>query len=400
MSATYTSKWNYPTTVWVGVGRAADLPQACRSTGIQRPLLVTDADLAPHPMVQDALTRLRTVCPETGCFSKVKSNPTGQNVTEGVAAFRAGGHDGVVALGGGSALDAGKAIAFMAGQRRPIWDFEDVDDWWTRAETEGIAPIVAVPTTAGTGSEVGRAAVITAEETHLKKIIFHPKMLPALAILDPELTRGLPQALTAASGIDAFSHCFEAFFAPGYHPLADGIALHGMRLVKTHLPRAFANGNDLEARMHMLSAASMGATAFQKGLGGVHGLAHAIGALHDTHHGLTVGILLPYVLTFNAPVVLDKISMVASALNLSESTPEALVAWLVAFRQELGIPHSLTKLGLNQDSMQPISELALSDPSTAGNPRPLTATAYASIYRAACEGQLSQVGNPTDTEGN
>jgi len=293
MSASYTSKWNYPTTVWVGAGRAGELPEACKSAAIQRPLLVTDAGLAKHSLVEDAFNQLCSAFPKTACFSQVKSNPTDRNVTEGVAAFREGGHDGVVAPGGGSALDAGKAIAFMAGQQRPIWDFEDVGDWWTRAETDGIAPIVAVPTTAGTGSEVGRAAVITAEQTHLKKIIFHPKMLPAIAILDPELTRGLPPSLTAASGIDAFSHCFEAFFAPGYHPLADGIALHGMQLVKAHLPRAFADGHNLEARMQMLAAASMGATAFQKGLGGVHGLAHAIGALHDTHPVSYTHLTLP-----------------------------------------------------------------------------------------------------------
>jgi alcohol dehydrogenase class IV len=388
MSDRFTSKWNYPTTVWVGRGRAAELAQACGAVGVHRPLLVTDSGLAEHSLVQEVLSRLRTAAPETPCFSQVKSNPTERNVTEGVAAFRDGRHDGVVALGGGSALDAGKAVAFMAGQQRPIWDFEDVGDWWTRANTQGIAPVIAIPTTAGTGSEVGRAAVITQESTHVKKIIFHPKMLPALAILDPELTVGLPRPMTAAAGIDAFSHCFEAFFAPAYHPLADGIALQGMRLVKEHLPRAYADGSDLEARMQMLSAASMGATAFQKGLGGVHGLAHAIGALHDTHHGLTVGILLPYVLAFNAPEVGDRIALAAAALELPQPTPDALIGWLVALRKELGIPHTLTELGVTRTEAQPISELALADPSTGGNPRTLSTAAYVSIFQAACEGRL------------
>jgi alcohol dehydrogenase class IV len=372
----------------VGIGRAADLPQACAQAGIRRPLLVTDSGLAEHAMVTDALERLRAGLPDAQCFSRVKSNPTGGNIEEGVAAFRAGRHDGVVALGGGSALDAGKTIAFLSGQTRPLWNFEDIGDWWTRADPDGIAPIIALPTTAGTGSEVGRAAVVTDETTHTKKIIFHPKMLPTIAILDPELTVGLPPALTAAAGIDAFSHAFEAFFARGYHPLADAIALHGMRLVKQYLPRAFADGADREARMQMLAAAAMGATAFQKGLGGVHGLAHAIGALHDTHHGLTIGILLPYVLAFNAPAIEEPIRLLAATLELPATTPGALLDWLVAFRAELGIPHALTELGVTPAEADAVSRLAAADPSTGGNPRPLDAAAYATIFEAACEGRL------------
>ncbi len=384
----FTAQWNYPTTVWVGIGRAADLPKACAQAGIRRPLLVTDSGLAEHAMVADALERLRAGLPDTQCFSRVKSNPTGGNIEEGVAAFRSGRHDGVVALGGGSALDAGKTIAFLSGQTRPLWDFEDIGDWWIRADPAGIAPIIALPTTAGTGSEVGRAAVVTDETTHTKKIIFHPKMLPTIAILDPELTVGLPPALTAAAGIDAFSHAFEAFFARGYHPLADAIALHGMRLVKQYLPRAFADGADREARMQMLAAAAMGATAFQKGLGGVHGLAHAIGALHDTHHGLTIGILLPYVLAFNAPAIEEPIRLLAATLELPATTPGALLDWLVAFRAELGIPHALTELGVTPAEADAVSRLAAADPSTGGNPRPLDAAAYATIFEAACEGRL------------
>jgi alcohol dehydrogenase class IV len=389
MNASLTSKWNYPTTVWVGPGRIKELSKACGETGIRRPLLVTDSGLATHDIVQAMLADLRKAAPAGRLFSRVKSNPIETNVIEGVEAFRAGGHDGVVAIGGGSGLDAGKAIALMVGQQRPLWDFEDIDDWWMRANADGIAPVVAVPTTAGTGSEVGRAAVITRETTHEKKIIFHPKMMPALVILDPELTIGLPPKITAATGIDAFGHCFEAFFAPGFHPLADGIALHGMGLAKRFLPRAYSTGTDLDARSQMLAVASMGATAFQKGLGGVHGLAHAIGALHDAHHGLIVGILLPYVLAFNAPSISDRISQLAVFLDLPDRSASGLLEWLLAFRKDLNIPHTLAEAGIqNQDGVR-ISELAVADPSTLGNPRAIQAADYARIFQAAYVGNLS-----------
>lgn len=388
MNPPFTAKWNYPTTIWVGAGRIAQLAEACQAAGIARPLLVTDTGLARHPMIKAALELLRPTLPGARLFKEVKGNPDEHNVTTGVAAFRAGEHDGVIAFGGGSALDAGKAIAFMAGQERPLWDFEDVGDWWTRARAEAIAPVVAVPTTAGTGSEVGRASVITRSETQEKKIIFHPRMLPAIAILDPELTVGLPPALTAATGIDAFSHCFEAFFAPGLHPLADGIALRGMVLVEEFLPRAYRDGGDLEARTQMLAAAAMGATAFQKGLGAVHGLAHAIGALYDTHHGLTIGILLPYVLAFNAPAVTEPVALLARTLDLPRRNAQAMVDWLVAFQSDLGIPATLAELGIPKDASPRIGQLALQDPSTSGNPRPITAEDYTGLFLAAHEGRL------------
>jgi len=351
--------------------------------------MVTDSGFATHDLVQDALAQLQKTTPSARLFSRVKCNPTETNVREGVEAFREGGHDGVVAFGGGSGLDAGKAIAFLVGQQRPLWDFEDIDDWWTRARTDGIAPVVAVPTTAGTGSEVGRAAVITREATHEKKIIFHPKMMPALAILDPELTVGLPRKITAATGIDAFGHCFEAFFAPGFHPLADGIAVHGMGLAKRFLPRACASGMDLEARAQMMAVASMGATAFQKGLGAAHGLAHAISAHHDTHHGLIIGILLPYVLAFNAPGISDRISRLATSLDLPDRSSTGLLEWLLAFRKDLDIPHTLVEAGIRNQNLDRISELALADPSTGGNPRTIEAADYAGIFRAASVGDLA-----------
>ena len=299
--------WNYPTRVWAGPGRIAELPKACEELGIVRPLIVTDSGLKDSPMIRQALS----LVPTAKLFADVRGNPVAANVEAGLKAYHAGAHDGVIAFGGGSGLDAGKVIAFMSGQTRPLWDFEDIGDWWTRADPKGIAPIVAVPTTAGTGSEVGRAGVILNEETHQKKIIFHPKMMPGIVIADPELTVGLPAKITAATGFDAFVHCFEAFCAPGFHPLADGVALEGMRLIKTYLPRACKHGGDMEARSRMLAAASMGATAFQKGLGAVHAIAHPVGSFFDTHHGLTNAVITPYVIVHNREAIAERMKVVS-----------------------------------------------------------------------------------------
>src|SRR5580704_8939925 len=312
MSTSLRGNWNYPTTIWAGPGRIAELADACARTGMKRPLIVTDEGLIGTPMIRNALASLK----DSAWFGAVRGNPASSHVEAALSAYRTGGHDGVVAFGGGSALDAGKAVAFMSGQTRPLWDFEDIGDWWTRADPGGIAPIVAVPTTAGTGSEVGRAGVVVNEATHQKKIIFHPQMMPGVVISDPELTLGLPPAITAATGMDAFVHCFEAFCAPGFHPLADGIALEGMRLIQFYLPRAFDNGHDIEARSRMLAAASMGATAFQKGLGGVHAIAHPVGAYFNTHHGLTNAVLLPYVLIYNRPAIEARVATITRVLDL------------------------------------------------------------------------------------
>ena len=321
-------------------------------------------------------------------FADVRGNPTEANVTAGLAAFRAGSHDGVVAIGGGSALDVGKTVAFMNGQTRPVWDFEDVGDWWTRADTKGIAPIIAVPSTAGTGSEVGRAAVVTNEATHEKKIIFHPLMLAKVVIADPETTIGLPPFLTAATGFDALAHCFEAYCAPGFHPMAEGIALEGLRLIKTHLPRAYRDGTDIEARSRMLAAASMGATAFQKGLGAVHSISHPVGARYDTHHGLTNGVLLPYVAAFNRPAIEERMGLLSRFLDLSKPGFDGVMDWLLAFRKELGVPHSLAELGVKDDRIDELSEKAVADPSTGGNPVPMQAKDFAKVIRAALSGDV------------
>lgn len=388
MSAILKANWNYPTTVWAGPGRIAELPAACAALGIKRPLLVTDEGLRAAPMVQQA----RTLVPGTGLFADVRGNPVAANIEAGLAAYRTGGHDGVIAFGGGSALDAGKVIAFMSGQTRPLWDFEDVGDWWTRADRRGIAPVVAVPTTAGTGSEVGRAGVVINEATHQKKIIFHPQMMPGVVISDPELTVSLPPAITAATGIDAFVHCFEAYCAPGFHPLADGIALEGMRLIQTHLPRACDNGRDIEARSRMLAAATMGATAFQKGLGGVHAIAHPVGAHFNTHHGLTNAILLPYVIVHNRPAIEARLQVIARTLDLSGEPYRAVLDWVLAFRQRLRIPHSLAEIGVPLASAETIGHEASLDPSAGGNPLPTDAATYARLFRSAVKGDLILAG--------
>jgi alcohol dehydrogenase class IV len=388
MSVILNANWNYPTTIWAGPGRIAELPAACAQLGIKRPLLVTDEGLRAAPMVLRALA----LVPGSALFADVRGNPVAGNIDAGLAVYREGGYDGVIAFGGGSALDAGKVIAFMSGQKRPLWDFQDIGDWWTRADRSGIAPVVAVPTTAGTGSEVGRAGVVINEATHQKKIIFHPQMMPGVVISDPELTVGLPPAITAATGIDAFVHCFEAYCAPGFHPLADGVALEGMRLIQTFLPRACDDGHDIEARSRMLAAASMGATAFQKGLGGVHAIAHPVGAHFNTHHGLTNAIVLPYVLVHNRPAIEARLQVIARTLDLPGEPYRAVFDWVLGFRKRLNIPHSLAEIGVGHEQHATIGHEASLDPSAGGNPLPTDAATYARLFRSAVKGDLTLAG--------
>jgi alcohol dehydrogenase class IV len=390
MSLNLRGNWNYPTTIWAGPGRISELATACAMAGMSRPLIVTDEGLVRTPMIQRALAELKN----SALFGAVRGNPASSHVEAGLRAYRNGGHDGVVAFGGGSALDAGKVVAFMSGQTRPLWDFEDVGDWWTRADLKGIAPVVAVPTTAGTGSEVGRAGVILNEETHQKKIIFHPQMMPRIVISDPELTVGLPRWVTAATGIDAFVHCFEAFCAPGFHPLADGVALEGMRLVHQFLPRACADGTDIEARAQMLAAASMGATAFQKGLGAVHAIAHPVGSWFNTHHGLTNAIILPYVVLFNRSAIAGKTDVVARVLDLPARGFDGFLTWTLELRHELQIPHSLAEIGVSIDKSEIIGREAELDPSAGGNPLPIKAAQLEHIFRAAVTGRLEAIEAP------
>ena len=391
MSTTLRGNWNYPTTIWAGPGRISELGKACSQVGMQRPLIVTDEGLINAPMIKHAVAALSGAA----LFGAVRGNPAASHVEAGLRAYHAGGHDGVVAFGGGSALDAGKVVAFMSGQTRPLWDFEDVGDWWARANPAGIAPVVAVPTTAGTGSEVGRAGVILNEETHQKKIIFHPQMMPRIVILDAELTVGLPRAVTAATGIDAFVHCFEAFCAPGFHPLADGVALEGMRLIRRYLPRACADGTDIEARANMLAAASMGATAFQKGLGGVHAIAHPVGSWFNTHHGLTNAVILPYVMTYNRHAIADKADVIARVLDLPARGYDGFFDWVLNLRRELGIPHSLAEIGVHTDNAAVIGSEAAIDPSAGGNPIVVNAAQLEHIFRAAVAGKLDDVVSAT-----
>ena len=377
-----TANWSYPTSIRFGAGRISELPEAVRAARIKRPLLVTDKALAALPITQNALDLLDGAGLKTGLFAEVQSNPTDVNLEAGVAAFRDGGYDGVVAFGGGSGLDLGKCVAFQQGQTRPVWDFEDIGDWWTRADPAGIAPIVAVPTTAGTGSEVGRAGVITNSSGHVKKVIFHPKMLPQTVICDPELTVGMPKFITAGTGMDAFAHCLEAYCAPSYHPMSEGIAVEGIRLVKEYLPRAYATPDDIEARAHMMSAAAMGAVAFQKGLGAIHALSHPIGAKHDTHHGMTNAVVMPAVLRANRGAIEDRIDRLAAFLGISGGF-DGFVDFVLGLRAELGVPSGLIAFGIPETSFDGIADMAPDDPTAGGNPIKLTRALAREMVEAA-----------------
>lgn len=377
---TITANWSYPTAIKFGAGRIKELADHCKAAGMKKPLLITDRGLAPMAITQNALDILEANGLGRAIFADVDPNPNDVNLDAGVRAFRDGGHDGVVAFGGGSGLDLGKCVAFMAGQSRPVWDFEDVGDWWTRASVEGIAPIVAVPTTAGTGSEVGRASVITNSASHVKKVIFHPKFLPAVTICDPELTVGMPKVITAGTGMDAFAHCLEAYSSPFYHPMSAGIALEGMRLVKEYLPRAYKDGTDIEARANMMSAAAMGAVAFQKGLGAIHSLSHPVGAIYNTHHGMTNAVVMPPVLRFNRSAIEDKIERAAAYLGISGGF-DGFYDYVLKLREELSVPDKLSALGVGTDRIDEMSEMAIVDPTAGGNPVELTLDAAKKLFR-------------------
>ena len=366
-----TANWSYPTAIKFGPGRIKELADHCKAAGLKRPLFVTDRALASLPIAAAALDILDAGGLGRAVFSEVDPNPNERNLEAGLEAYRAGGHDGVVAFGGGSALDLGKLVAFMVGQSRPVWDFEDIGDWWTRADPKGIAPIIAVPTTAGTGSEVGRAGVLTNSATHVKKIIFHPQILPTVTICDPELTVGMPKPVTAGTGMDAFAHCLEAYSSPFYHPMSQGIALEGMRLVLENLPRAYRDGTDLEARAHMMSAAAMGAVAFQKGLGAIHAVSHPVGAIYNTHHGTTNAVVMPAVLRMNRPLIEDRIAAAAAYLGIAGGF-DGFFDRVLKLRAELGIPEGLAKMGVGDDRIDEMVEMALEDPSAGGNPVKMT----------------------------
>jgi alcohol dehydrogenase len=382
-----TANWSYPTTIRFGAGRVAELPVEAKKAGMKNPLFVTDPFLATTAIAQSAVASLKSAGLNAAVFSAIQPNPVSANIAAGLKIYRDGGHDGVVAFGGGSALDAGKVIAFMAGQTRPMWDFEDIGDYWTRANPDGIAPVIAVPTTAGTGSEVGRAGVVTQEETHTKKVIFHPKMMPVVAICDPALTVGMPRAITVGTGMDALAHCLEAYCGPFYHPLADGIGVEGMRLVKEALPVAARELGNLDARADMMSAAAMGATAFQKALGAIHALSHPVGSLHSTHHGMTNAVFMPYVLVFNRAAIEEKMARVAAYLGLKPSFA-AFLDWVLAFREELGVPHTLAGLGVDDRNAAEIARMAPHDPTAGGNPVTLDEAGARKIFDAALLGEL------------
>lgn len=383
--------WNYPSQIISGAGCLQELAQECKKRSFLRPLIVTDKGLSALSIFSDLKRHLCESAVDVDVFDDVGANPDHNCVAKGVEFFNRGVHDSVIAFGGGSALDAAKAIALMVGQDRPIWDFEDVGDNWTRVKEQGIAPVIAIPTTAGTGSEVGRASVITNTESKVKKIIFHPRMLPELVILDPVLTTGLPPHITAATGLDALSHCLEALCAPSYHPMADGIAIEAIRLIKENLPIVYQDGNNLESRMHMLVASSMGATAFQKGLGAMHAIAHSIGAVYGTHHGLLNAILLPYVLIENLSEVKDKLSRAASYIDLPGADALSFIVWINVLRDELGIPKTLSEIGINESDVPQLAAMSLADPSSGGNPVALSEDDYARLILNALRGLNGEI---------
>ena len=360
--------WNYPTNVWFGVDRSKEIQKACNTLGIKNPLIVTDPGLLQTSIIDEINSGLSS---NTQIYSDVQGNPTGSNVTNGVKVFLEGNHDGVIAIGGGSGMDAGKGIAFLAHQSRPLWDFEDIGDWWTRADSSVIKPIIAIPTTAGTGSEVGRAAVFLNEENHKKKIIFHPKMLPQIAILDPSLTLNLPKSITAGTGMDALAHCIEAYSSPFYHPMAEGTALEGLRLVKENIQEVYHNGNNVEARSHMLVASMMGAAAFQKGLGAIHSITHPVNSLYKTHHGTTNGTVMPFVLNYNRSTIEEKFTRLANFLDIKNGF-EGIVDWIIELKKDMEIPETLKDMGVNEGDEIKLAPLAQEDPSTGANPLEMT----------------------------
>ena len=380
--------WNYPTTVWVGQDRVRDLVEACINLNIKKPLFVTDKDLIKLPFIIKIISEIKVKFKELSIFSNFSGNPIGENVDEGVNEFKINNCDGVIAIGGGSAIDVGKAIAFMSGQNRPIWDFEDIGDYWKRADTKKISPIIAIPTTAGTGSETGRASAIINKKTGIKKIIFHPKILPSIVILDPNLTVDLSPRLTAASGMDALAHNLEAFCATNFHPMAEGIALEGMKLIKKSLVVTFKDGKNIEARQNLLAASSMGSTAFQRGLGAIHSLSHPVNAQFNIHHGLSNAIFMPYVLTFNKTSIEKKIISICDYLDLDKKF-DSFLAWILQLRKELEIPHKLSDImDCSKINIEELSLMAFEDPSTDGNPKKINREDLKLMYEYSISGDL------------
>ena len=374
--------WNYPTNIWFGIDRAKQIQEACNQLNVKNPLIVTDPGLLKTPIIDQINSDLSK---KTNVYSEVQGNPTGSNVTNGVKVFLDGNHDGVIAIGGGSGMDAGKGIAFLAHQSLPLWDFEDIGDWWTKADSSVIKPIIAIPTTAGTGSEVGRAGVFLNEDNHKKKIIFHPKMLPEIAILDPSLTLNLPKSITAGTGMDALAHCIEAFSSPFYHPMAEGTAVEGLRLVKENIQEVYHNGSNIEARANMLVASMMGAAAFQKGLGAIHSITHPVNSLYHTHHGTTNGTVMPFVLNFNRSVIEKKFDRLAKFLNISNGF-EGVVNWIIELKKEMEIPETLKEMGVKKGDEVKLAPLAQEDPSTGGNPLEMSEDKFQELILNCIEG--------------
>jgi alcohol dehydrogenase class IV len=386
--------WNYPTEIFCGAGALDTLAERCLLLGMRNPLLVTDPGMLPLEPLALLKAHLQQADITFAVFSDIASNPSMADVARGVATFNAGKHDSLIALGGGSAMDAAKGISLSAVDPEGLVRFE-----WSQIIAHypsladfprlGLPKLIALPTTAGTGSELGREAVLTQSEQNIKRVISHPELLPATVILDPVLTRGLPGALTAATGMDALTHHIEAFCSPLYHPMSSGIAVEGIRLIQQHLTDAHVDGQNIVAREGMLVASAMAAVAFQKGLGGVHALAHPLGARYHKHHGLLNAILLPYVLIANQQAISEDITRLARYLELKQPDFAGFLDWVLGLRKQLGIPHSLGEIGLDAEAAVWVGEQALADISSSDtNACVLDAAAYSQIFRNAVEGVL------------
>jgi alcohol dehydrogenase class IV len=390
-------QFNFPTRIQFGPGAAKLVPDALKLAGRKRPLVVTDKGLAPLPPITDTVRVLEEGGLEVAVFSGIWGNPVKSQVEAGVAAFHAHHADAVVAVGGGAAIDVAKAIVLMAHHPGDLFDYEDGKPDARPMDRE-LPTYLAVPTTAGTGSEVGRSTVVSDDVTHVKKIIFSPRLLAQRVFVDPDLTMALPASVTANTGADALTHLVEAYLSKGFHPMCDGIALEGLRLLSGNLrkvvdyARRIAAGEKAtllqdeghrEARGLMLSAAMMGGVAFQKGLGVTHSLAHALSTVCDLHHGLANGIMIPYAMAFNRHAVPGRLADLAAAVGARPADAEGFHSWLIELRADLQIPANLTEAGVGKDRLDALVEIAVADGCHQNNPRSVSAADFREIFSRA-----------------
>ena len=373
MDYTQPQDWSFPVPIAYGPGRLKEIAGFCRDAGMSRPLVVTDRGSAALPFLADLMRLLSEGGLHAALYSEISPNPRDDEIAGGRAMFRDGGHDGIIAIGGGSGMDGGKAIALTATNDIDLWAFEFEQTPPDMSAHAPFPPLITIPTTAGTGAETESTAMITDTAKGMKWCIWHAELKPALALLDPEITLGLPPHLTAWTGADALVHAIEAYCVPGFHPLCDGVALEGLRLVARWLPVAVAEPGNLQARGAMLAGSCLAGVAFLKGLGMVHAVSHMVGAEYDTQHGLTNAVLLPSVLRFNAGHIEDKVTPMAQAMGLTETGFDAVHAHICALLDDIGIPKTLADIGVSEDCAARIAAKALQDSAAGTNPRPASA---------------------------